>query len=130
MLETTESQNNTPVVEKMVFLGILCKNYEKAAGTKSNYTKLIRKKFGAHKFQVIQQSRRLAAQPEFCKTYSYLGKNRLLAVLSLCQDEDAVKVMEKHPLPDTDNCDGGEVHFDALITLCRMDKKGIDCVSL
>jgi hypothetical protein len=141
-VESLTAHTDLFLVRFQIGMGQILNAVEDFFEKKSDYIRWFTERFGDRQRRYFQQAKELARMGKFAYDNSSLGKQRLLQfnrLLKKMEEEEETqeesesheKILEKFPFLDTTMDQDGKlfsVHVDAVITLSRFRRAGIDYV--
>jgi hypothetical protein len=140
-VEAITAHTDLWLVRFQIEMGKILNAVEDYFGNKSDYIRWFIDRFGDRQRRYFQQAKELAGMGDFAYDHSSLGKHRLLQFNRLKkklteeqeEDKDFNDILREFPFPDTTTDMDGKLfsnHVDAVITLGRFRRAGIDYVAL
>lgn len=132
-VESLTTHTDLFLVRFQIEMGKILNAVEEFFEKKSDYIRWFIERFGDRQRRYFQQAKELARMGEFAYDHSSLGKHRLLQFDRLRKEEDKHfdDILLEFPFLDTTMDMDGKLfsdHVDAIITLRRFRRAGIDYV--
>lgn len=131
-VESMEFHNQVFVVSTLFAIGTILNEAEGTFEKKSEYMQWLREDFGHKHLRYFQQAKQLASMGDFARTHACIGKNRLLELERIKEEEESfTDLLQKFPFPDTTEDIDGELfkeHVDAIITNRRFQEGKVDSI--